>query len=120
MDRAPLAARRKRETEAVAETLGIDYEVFDAADGFLEATPETRRRVIRFVRRVDPDLVHRYCAQLLQDAASMLRVPNVCPDTLPLLADPVFGYVPDRFRKPASFEPDVVVESARTGDISLV
>ncbi|WP_129113745.1 PIG-L deacetylase family protein [Halegenticoccus tardaugens] len=116
-----LAARRKRETEAVAETLGVGYEVFDNRDGELEPTVANRRRLIRFVRDVDPDLVlgprpndyhpdHRYCAQLLQDAAYMLIVPNVCPDTPPLSANPVIGYVADHFRKPAPFEPDVVVD----------
>jgi len=121
MDRAPLAARRKRETEAVAETLGVDYRVFDVRDGELEPTLRNRRRLIRFVREVEPDLVlgprpndyhpdHRYCAQLLRDAAYMLIVPNVCPDAPPLDANPVFGYVADAFRKPAPFEPDVALD----------
>lgn len=121
MGRKKLAARRKRETEAVAETLGVDYEVFDIRDGELEPTMENRRRLIRFVRDVDPDLVlgprsndyhpdHRYCAQLLQDAAYMLIVPNVCPDTEPLDANPVIGYVADPFQKPAPFEPDIVLD----------
>jgi len=120
MDRAELAARRKQETEAVAETLGVDYDVFDIADGRLEPTLENRQRLIRYIREVNPDLVlgprpndyhpdHRYTAQLLQDAAYMLIVPNVCPDTPALDANPVFGYVADHFQKPAPFEPDVVL-----------
>ncbi|MFB6138994.1 MAG: PIG-L deacetylase family protein [Halosimplex sp.] len=119
--RAELAARRKRETEAVAETLGIDYEVFDVPDGELEPNLENRRRLIRFVREVDPDLVlgprpndyhpdHRYCARLLRDTAYMLIVPNVCPDAEPMDENPVFGYLADEFRKPAPFEPDVVLD----------
>ena len=121
MGRAKLAARRKRETEAVAETLGIEYEVFDVRDGELEPSLENRRRLIRFIREVDPDLVlgprpndyhpdHRYCAQLLQDAAYMLIVPNICPEIPALDANPVMGYVADHFRKPAPFEPDVVLD----------
>ena len=121
MDREELAERRKRETEAVAETLGVDYEVFDVPDGELEATLANRKRLIRFVRGVDPDLVlgprpndyhpdHRYCGHLLRDAAYMLIVPNVCPDVEPMEENPVFGYVPDGFQKPAPFEPDVVVD----------
>ena len=121
MDRFALAARRKRETEAVAETLGVDYEVFDIPDGSLTPSLENRRRLIRFVRDVDPDLVlgprmndyhpdHRYCAQLLQDAAYMLIVPNVCPETPPMETSPVFGYVADHFQKPMPFEPDVVLD----------
>lgn len=121
MGRVELAARRKQETEAVAETLGVNYEVFDIRDGTLEPTMENRRRVIRLIRQIDPDLVlgprpndyhpdHRYCAQLLQDAAYMLIVPNVCPDTPPLPTNPVFGYVADHFEKPTPFEPDVVLD----------
>ncbi|WP_276256221.1 PIG-L deacetylase family protein [Halomontanus rarus] len=121
MGRKELAARRKRETEDVAETLGIEYDVFDIEDGWLEPTKENRRRFIRYIRTVDPDLVlgprpndyhpdHRYCAQLLQDAAYVLIVPNVCPDTPPLEENPVIGYVADHFRKPAPFEPDVVLD----------
>jgi len=130
MDRIPLAGRRKRETEAVAETLGVDYEVFDIPDGGLEPTLRNRRRLIRFVRRVNPDLVlgprtndyhpdHRYCAQLIQDAAYMLIVPNVCPDTPALETTPVFGYVADHFRKPQPFEPDVVLDVTDVEDRKL-
>lgn len=121
MGRQELAARRKCETEAVAETLGIEYEVFDITDGQLEPTLANRRRFIRFIRKVDPDFVlgprpndyhpdHRYCARLLQDAAYMLIVPNSCPDTPPLDTIPVFGYVADHFQKPTPFEPDLVVD----------
>lgn len=130
MGRQELAARRKRETEAVAETLGIDYDVFDIEDGLLEPTMANRRRIIRFIREVDPDLVlgprpndyhpdHRYCAQLLRDAAYMLIVPNVCPDTPPLDENPVFGYVADHFQKPAPFQPDVVVDVTDVEDSKI-
>jgi len=121
MGRTKLADRRRRETQAVAETLGIDYDVFDLPDGELEPTLDNRRKLIRYVREVDPDLVlgprpndyhpdHRYTAQLLQDAAYSLIVPNVCPDTDALAANPVFGYVADHFQKPAPFEPTVVLD----------
>mgnify|MGYP000058942663 CR=1 FL=1 len=121
LSREEIAARRRRETEAVADTLGVEYEVFDIPDGRLEPTLENRERLLRFVREVDPDLVlgprpndyhpdHRYTAQLIQDAAYTLIVPNVCPDTPALDANPVFGYVADHFRKPAPFEPDVVLD----------
>jgi LmbE family N-acetylglucosaminyl deacetylase len=129
-DRETVAARRKRETEAVAETLGVDYEVFDVPDGELEPTLEHRRRLIRFVREVDPDLVlgprpndyhpdHRYTAELLRDTAYMLIVPNVCPDTPPMDDNPVFGYVADGFEKPAPFEPDVVLDVSDVEDRKL-
>jgi len=121
MGRTKLADRRRRETKAVARTLGIDYDVFDLPDGELEPTLDNRRKLIRYIREVDPDLVlgprpndyhpdHRYTAQLLQDAAYSLIVPNVCPDTDALDANPIFGYVADHFQKPAPFEPDVVLD----------
>jgi LmbE family N-acetylglucosaminyl deacetylase len=121
MDRIPLAARRFEETQAVAETLGIRYDVFEIADGRLEPTLENRRRLIRYIREIDPDFVlgprpndyhpdHRYCAQLLRDAAYSLIVPNICPDTPALSSNPVIGYVADHFQKPTPFEPDVVLD----------
>lgn len=121
LDREETAARRRREVDAVADTLGVNYEVFDIRDGELRPTLENRHRLLRFVRGVDPDLVlgprpndyhpdHRYCAQLVRDAAYMLIVPNVCPDTLPLDSMPVIGYVADHFRKPQPFDPDVVLD----------
>lgn len=127
MDRSELSARRRRETNAVAETLGVDYEVFDIQDGWLEPTFENRKRFIRSLREFDPDVVlgprpndyhpdHRYCAQLLQDAAYMLIVPNVCPDTPALDESPVFGYVADNFQKPAPFEPDLVLDVSDVAD----
>ncbi|PSP94098.1 GlcNAc-PI de-N-acetylase [Halobacteriales archaeon QS_4_62_28] len=121
MGRTELAQRRKRETEAVAETLGVDYDVADIKDGLLEPTLENRKRLIRYIRNVDPDLVlgprpndyhpdHRYTAQLLRDAAYSLIVPNICPNTPALSTNPVIGYVADNFRTPNPFDPDVVLD----------
>lgn len=130
MERGPLARRRKRETEAVAETLGIEYEVFDIADGLLEPNLTNRKRLIRFIRRVDPDLLlgprpndyhpdHRYTAQLLRDAAYSLIVPNICPSVAPMADNPVIGYVADHFQKPAPFDPDVVLDVSDVSDQKL-
>jgi len=125
-----LAARRRRETERVAETLGIEYDVFDIPDGELEVSLEYRQKLIRYIRRVDPNLVlgprlndyhpdHRYTAHLVQDAAYMLIVPNICPDVEPLETNPVMGYVADGFKKPAPFEPDVVLDIDSVIDTKL-
>jgi LmbE family N-acetylglucosaminyl deacetylase len=46
---------------------------------------------------------------VVQDAAYMVVVPNVCPDTPPLAKNPVFLYFQDRFQRPNAFRPDVVV-----------
>jgi LmbE family N-acetylglucosaminyl deacetylase len=113
--------RRVAETQAVADLLDIEYEVFDIDDGKLTPDLETKDKLIGFIREVDPDLVlgprpydyhpdHRYCAQLIQDAAYSLIVPNTCPEVPALDSNPVFGYVADHFQKPARFEPDVVLD----------
>jgi LmbE family N-acetylglucosaminyl deacetylase len=52
---------------------------------------------------------HRYTSVLLQDAAFMVTVPNVAPDTPALRANPVFMFFEDGFQKPAPFTPDVAV-----------
>jgi len=45
----------------------------------------------------------------MQDAAYMVIVPNVVPDTPPLKKNPIFLYVEDRFKKPYPFRKDISV-----------
>ena len=52
---------------------------------------------------------HRYTAQLIQDAAYMVMVPNVSAFSEHLSSNPVIVYVSDTFQKPYPFAPDVVV-----------
>ena len=52
---------------------------------------------------------HRYTGILLQDAAFMVTVPNIAPDTPALRQNPVFMYFEDSFQKPNTFTPDVAV-----------
>jgi hypothetical protein len=84
-------------------------------------TLEARHRIIRFIRSFAPDLVlthrpndyhpdHRYTSALVQDAAYLVTVPAVCPDTPPLTRNPVILYLADDFKKPTPFSPDVVVD----------
>jgi hypothetical protein len=47
---------------------------------------------------------------LVQDAAYMVVVPNVCPDTPPLHDNPVFLYFEDNFQRPNPFRPDVSID----------
>lgn len=116
-----LAKRRYKETQESAKRLGIaEYEVLDNHDGELLPTLEVRKQVIRAIRRWNADIVfaprpndyhpdHRYTGVLVQDAAYMVVVPNIAPDTPALRKNPVFVYYQDRFEKPAPFRPDVVV-----------
>jgi LmbE family N-acetylglucosaminyl deacetylase len=116
-----LAKRRYLETQESARRLGIaEYEVLDNHDGELTPNVEVRKQIIRAIRRWNADIVvaprpndyhpdHRYAGVLVQDAAYMVVVPNVTPDTPPLKKNPVFLYYQDHFQKPAPFRPDVVV-----------
>jgi LmbE family N-acetylglucosaminyl deacetylase len=115
-----LARRRREEAREAGRRIGIVYETLDNHDGELIPSLEVRHQVIRKIREWNADLVmgprpndyhpdHRYTGMLLQDAAYMVVVPNVCPDTPPLRKNPVFVYFQDGFRKPYPFEPTVAV-----------
>src|SRR5262245_2781020 len=115
-----LAMRRRKEAEESARRLGIEYIVLDNHDGELLPTLPIREQIIRQIRQWQADLVlaprpndyhpdHRYTGVLLQDAAFMVTVPNVTPDTPALRKNPVFMYFQDGFQKPAPFEPHVAV-----------
>ncbi len=117
---APLAQRRYAEAQAAAEVIGIDYELLDNHDGELMPTLENRYQIIRTIREFAPDLImthrpndyhpdHRYTSTLVQDAAYMVTVPNICGLTPHLERNPVIVYLSDRFLKPYPFTPEVVV-----------
>lgn len=116
-----LAKRRRGEAEESGRRLGITYEVLDNHDGELLPTLAVREQIIRRIRQWKADIVlaprpndyhpdHRYTGVLVQDAAYMVVVPNICPDTPPLRKNPVFLYYEDHFQKPAPFRPDVAVD----------
>src|SRR2546427_6488579 len=73
----------------------------------------SRRRHTRFDCDWSSDVcssdLHRYTGVLVQDAAYMVVVPNVTPDTPPLAKNPVFLYMQDRFQRPNPFRPDVAI-----------
>ena len=115
-----LAARRRAEAREAGRRIGVEYVVLDNHDGELLPALHVREQIIRQIRQWNADLVlaprpndyhpdHRYTGILVQDAAYMVVVPNVAPDTPPLRRNPVFMYVEDRFQKPNPFSPDVAV-----------
>ncbi len=56
--RASMRAIREREMRAAADILGVASVTFlGEVDGFLEVTPDTRRKVTREVRRLRPELI---------------------------------------------------------------
>jgi LmbE family N-acetylglucosaminyl deacetylase len=115
-----LAARRRLEAQEAGRRIGIEYIVLDNHDGELLPTLDVRLQIIRQIRQWNADLVlaprpndyhpdHRYTGALVQDAAYMVVVPNVAPDTPPLKKNPVFMYFEDGFLKPNPFSPDVAI-----------
>jgi LmbE family N-acetylglucosaminyl deacetylase len=116
-----LARRRRAEAQEAARRFGIaEYDTLDNHDGQLIPSVDVREQVIRKIRQWKADLVlaprpndyhpdHRYTGVLIQDAAYMVVVPNIAPDTPPLRKNPVFLYFQDGFQRPNPFRPDVAV-----------
>jgi LmbE family N-acetylglucosaminyl deacetylase len=115
-----LAMRRRAEAREAGRRIGIEYVVLDNHDGELVPDLKVREQIIRQIREWKADLVlaprpndyhpdHRYTGVLLQDAAFMVTVPNIAPDTPALRKNPVFLYFEDGFQKPAPFSPDIAV-----------
>lgn len=103
MLRPDLAARRKRETEAVAAMLGIEYVVMPTSDCEVFPSLDQRWALLRLLRRFAPDLVvthhaldyhpdHRYTSQLVGDVSYLLKVPHCCPDVPALRKDTVHAF----------------------------
>ena len=121
-----LAKIRRKEAQEAAKKLGIEeYTVLDNHDGELLPTLNVRHQLIRQIRDWDADVVlsprpadyhpdHRYTGILVQDAAYLVIVPNVTPDTPPLEKNPVFLYLEDHFQKPYPFQPDITVDITNT------
>src|ERR1700693_3736547 len=127
MSGAVLAQRRLAEAKESARRLGIDYQVLDNHDGELLPTLEIRKQIIRQIRQWNADIVlaprpndyhpdHRYTGVLVQDAAYMVVVPAVTPDTPALRKNPVFLYYEDSFQRPNPFRPDIAIDIDETVD----
>ncbi len=115
-----LARRRTLEAKKAGTVLGIQYDVLDHHDGELLPTLDVRRDIIRLIREWNADIVishrpndyhpdHRYTGILVQDAAYMVTVPQICPDVAALKKNPFFFYGWDHFQKPYPFQPDIAV-----------
>ena len=123
-----LARRRRVESEEAGKRLGIaQYQVLDHHDTELLPTLEVRQQVIRLIRTWKANVVmthrpndyhpdHRYTSLVVQDAAYLVSVPNVCPDTPPLHKNPLFVFLQDHFQKPYPFQPDIAIAIDQTFD----
>jgi len=115
-----LAERRRAEACEAGRRLGVTAEVLGFHDGELLPAIEARREIIRLIREWRADIVmgprpndyhpdHRACGLLVQDAAYMVTVPAIVPETAALRKNPVFLYFEDRFERPNPFRADVTV-----------
>jgi LmbE family N-acetylglucosaminyl deacetylase len=126
-----LGMRRRAEAQEAGRRLGIaSYEVLDNHDAELVPSLHVRHQVIRKIREWNADIVlaprpwdyhpdHRYTGVLVQDAAYMVVVPNVCADTPALRHNPVFLYHEDGFQRPNPFRPDIAVAIDDTIDAKI-
>jgi LmbE family N-acetylglucosaminyl deacetylase len=116
-----LAKRRFDEAQEAGKRFGVQYDVLNNHDGELTPSLEVRLQIIREIREWNADIViaprpndyhpdHRYTGVLVQDAAYMVAVPNIAPETPALKKNPVFLYFQDRFQRPNPFRPDVAVD----------
>ena len=121
MKGAPLAKRRLAEAKEAGKRFGVEYDVLDNHDGQLMPTLEVRLQIIKKIREWNADIViaprpndyhpdHRYTGVLVQDAAYMVAVPNIAPETPALKKNPVFLYFQDRFKRPNPFRPDIAID----------
>jgi LmbE family N-acetylglucosaminyl deacetylase len=127
MKGAALAKRRYAEAQEAGRRLGVTYDVLDNHDGMLMPSLEVRLEIIKEIREWNADIViaprpndyhpdHRYTGILVQDAAYMVAVPNIAPETPALKKNPVFLYYQDRFQRPNPFRPDISVDITSTFD----
>lgn len=118
MTKEALRLRRLKEMEAAAKVYGIVYETLDIDDGYLECSIPVRDRLIRYIRKLKPDVIithrgcdyhpdHRACGNLVRDCSYLLGVPMICPDVPALRKAPVILSCEDRFTSPAPFRADV-------------
>lgn len=116
-----LAKRRLAEAKEAGKRFGVSYDVLDNHDGELLPTLAVRLQIIKKIREWNADVViaprpndyhpdHRYTGVLVQDAAYLVAVPNVAPETPRLEKNPVFLYFQDPFQRPNPFRPDVAID----------
>ncbi len=120
MSREDIAKRRRKETLAVAEFAGIEYDVWeDQSDCEIYADLKTRARLVKEIREFNPDIIfcsrpndyhadHRNASILVQDASYLLIVKNYCPEVPAMKKTPTILYFYDHFQNPP-FKADIAV-----------
>lgn len=126
--RKEVAEIRKSESLEASRILGVQYIILDINDGTLIPAIDVREEIIRLIREWSADIVithrtndyhpdHRSTAVIVQDAAYLVMVPHIVPETPPLKINPVFLFFEDRFQKPLPFAPDIVIDITETFEI---
>ena len=127
---------REREMRAAADVLGVASLTFlGELDGFLEVTPETRRKVTREVRRRRPDVIvapdpsrlwsgSGYVNHTDHKAAGLLALTAVMPDApTRVMFQELEGEGLEPFEVPNLYlaveEPDVFVDITETLELKL-
>ena len=109
-----LAKRRFAEAQEAGKRFGVTYDVLDNHDGQLMPSLEVRLQIIKKIREWNADIViaprpndyhpdHRYTGVLVQDAAYMVAVPNIAPETPALKKEPGIFIFPGWFSAAKSF-----------------
>lgn len=113
---------RCAEAQEAARRLGIsEAEVLRYRDGRLLPSIEAREELIRQIRAWNADVVlthrpfdyhpdHRATGHLVQDAAYLVMLPQVCSDAPALPGNPVFLYLEDSFQRPTPFRGDIALD----------
>ena len=120
MEKEALRLRRRREMADAAAVFGLQYDTLDLDDGYLTADIPTREKLMRYIRRVRPDVIithrscdyhpdHRACGQLVNDCSYLVGVPLFCPDVPAMRKAPVILFSEDGFTLPSPFRADVGV-----------
>ena len=120
MGKEELRLRRLKEMESAARVFGVTYDTLDVDDGYLTADIPTREKLMRYIRKIRPDVIvthrscdyhpdHRACGQLVCDCSYLVGVPLFCPDVPAMRKAPVILFTEDRFTFPAPFRADVAV-----------
>ncbi len=123
-----LAARRLKEARTAASRIGATYRSLGEPDGRLFVTDRTTARVVRAIRKLNPDVVithracdyhrdHRYTGELVLDASFVLQVPSVYPKPKAMDRVPVILYACDSFSEGPRFRADMVVDTSSVLDI---
>ena len=120
MTKEALRIRRAQERIRAGEVYGIAYDTLDEEDGYLTQNLETRDKLLRYIRQVNPDVIithrscdyhpdHRATGQLVNDCSYLIRVPLICEDTPAMKKTPVILSCGDRFTQPVPFRADIGV-----------